>query len=102
MLMKINAAVLALATLAFLCVSAQNAYAGEKKKKHYDRPYGRSLDNEYQEDYHSRKKVDHQSLFTQDLYEEHDMVYRERPDFDENQSYMVPQNKKTIPTWRSR
>jgi Ni/Co efflux regulator RcnB len=97
-----KALTLALAAVMALVILAPSAQAGERnqyKPKSPDRPYGRSLDNDYQKDFHAKKRTTGKSLFTQDLHED-EVFYQKRTDgFDDDRSYMVPERKKTIPTW---
>lgn len=97
-----KALTLALAAAMALVILAPSAQAGERNQyrpKPADRPYGNSLDSDYQKDFHAKKRTTGKSLFTQDLHED-EVFYQKRTDgFDDNQSYMVPEKKKTIPTW---
>ncbi len=97
-----KALTLALAAVMALVILAPSAQAGERnqyKPKSPDRPYGRSLDNDYQKDFHAKKRTTGKSLFTQDLHEDEVFYQKRENGFDDNQSYMVPEKKKTIPTW---
>ena len=98
-----KALTLALAAVMALVILAPSAHAEDRSNKYKpkspDRPYGRSLDNDYQKDFHAKKRTTGKSLFTQDLHED-EVFYQKRTDgFDDDRSYMVPERKKTIPTW---
>ena len=100
----VNLRIFAISALSFalLFVAAQGAYAAQGKQKDYNRPYGNPVNNDYQQDYYKKKKVENESLFYKDLHEDEKPSFQDKPSFDENQSYMVPPNKKTIPTWGAR
>lgn len=87
--------------LAALPVSFAQACDGcdRLKPKGYDRPYGNSLDSDYQDDFHAKRRAGKDSLFSQDLYDDSDVFYKKREGYDDTRSYMVPERKKTIPTW---
>jgi hypothetical protein len=92
--------------LVFLALCAPDAQARERQKpqKQADRPYGNSLDNDFQTEYYSKRRGEAgESLFSQDLHGEAPIGYKPEPrSFTENQSYLNPPRRKTNPSWGDR
>lgn len=92
--------------LIFVTLCAQDAFARERQKpyKQDDRPYGNSLNNDYQTDYYSKRRGEAgESLFSQDLHGEAPIGYKpEKRSFTENQSYLNPPRKNTDPAFGGR